>query len=182
MIARRRLLLALAGLSAWPLARAGELPPAPAGFTWFTSTNGAGTFLRPDGWFTKEETHGNTQAVFITKTSIADGGDFDIGLTVNAFDRVSLRGVKPSAWAASMIARLAKRGRILKADVVKGNAVDMNVVRLLDTARGAPVVVHYLTIGDDAKDRGWLIFFEAPQTDWDANYPIGRAMLDAFGL
>jgi hypothetical protein len=185
MSTRRRLLLALAGLcgvAAWPGARAGELPPAPAGFTWFTSTNGAGTFLRPDGLFAKEETHGDTRAVFITKTSIADGGDFDVGFTVNAFDHVSRGGATARAAATALIARLAKRGRVLLADVVKGNALDMNVVRIVDTARGAPVVIHYLTIGDDARDRMWLIFFEAPQSEWDAHYPLGRAMLNGFGL
>ena len=185
MSTRRQLVQALAGLCgamALPGTRAGTLPPAPAGFTWFTSTNGAGTFLRPDGWFAKEETHGDTQAVFITKTSIADGGNFDIGFTVNAFEHVSRGGKTPSATATSLIARLATRGRVLLTDVVKGNALDMNVVRIVDTARGAAVVIHYLTIGDDAKDRVWLIFFEAPQAEWGANYPLGRAMLNAFGL
>jgi hypothetical protein len=71
---------------------------------------------------------------------------------------------------------------VLKAGVVKGNTVDMNVLRVVDKAGGPPVVIHYLAIGDDAKDRAWLIFFEAPQSEWDANYPTAQAMLNAFGL
>ncbi len=182
---RRGLLLAmtaLCGLVAAPRALAGDLPPAPAGFTWVTPANGAGSFLRPDGWFTKEETQGDTQAFFVTKTPIVDGGRFDVGFTVNAFHHLARHGRAPSVWARAMLARLAAGRQTLKSGVVKGNAVDMNVLRVVDTAGGPPVVIHYLAIGDDAKDCGWLIFFEAPQPEWDADYPIAQTMLNGFGL
>jgi len=36
-------------------ARASEAPPPPKGFTWLVAKNKVGTFLKPDGWFVKEE-------------------------------------------------------------------------------------------------------------------------------
>ena len=180
-----RLLLAIVtvvALGAAPPASAQQLPPPPAGFTWVEAVNGAGSFLRPDGWFTKEEEQGDTHAFFVTKTPIGHGGRFDIGLTVNAFDHVARRGAPPSAWASAMAARLTIGREVLKSTVVKGNAADMHIVRVVDTRGGRPVVIHYLVIGNDAKDRAWLIFFEAPQSDWDATYPIAQPMLNAFGL
>ena len=185
MSLRRRLLLAMAGLcslAAMGPASAGEQPPPPAGFPLVSAANAAGTFLRPDGWSTKEETRDGTQAFFITKTPLADGARFDVGFTVNAFDHVSRTGTAPSAWARAMVARLASGRQVIKSGVVKGNAVDMNLLDVVDTAGGPPVVIHYRAMGDDAKDRAWLLIFEAPQSEWDANVAIAHTMLDAFGL
>lgn len=180
---RRRLLFAGA-LAAWPRARAAEapagLPPAPAGFTWIVARNGVGTFLCPQGWFVKEESRGDTDALFITKQDIAATGRFTVGMTIDRIARVSRKAGSASAWASGMAASLAKRREVLRSGVVKGAAGDMNVLRVRDAAAG--VILHYITVAKDAEDAAWLLIFEAPEAEWDADERVSRPMLNAFGL
>ena len=72
-------------------ATADELPQPPDGFTWHVSENRVGTFLRPDGWFVREEGEKSDKAVFISKEDIAKDGVFTTGLSVNRVPRVSAR-------------------------------------------------------------------------------------------
>ena len=53
-------------------------------------------FLKPSGWFYREETQPGTLAVFITKEDISKVGEFQTGMSLNVFqlrkDRAVDRG------------------------------------------------------------------------------------------
>jgi hypothetical protein len=69
-------------------AKADEIPAPPVGFTWFVSANKVGTFLKPDGWFVKEEGAKSDKALFITKENIGENKRFSTGLSVNMIPSV----------------------------------------------------------------------------------------------
>jgi hypothetical protein len=159
------------------------LPPTPEGFSWFESTSGVGTFLKPEGWFSKEETVNNTNAVFITKENVEAYGKFTTGMTVNKFNNWSQsNNSKPSQYAAAFAAKSAASGKVLINTIVKGNQDDMHVARVLSDNAGTPTIVHNLAIGIDSKDEVYLIIYESPESDWEANYKQGREMLNFFFL
>jgi hypothetical protein len=160
-----------------------DLPPPPPGFQWYDTKNGVGAFLRPDGWFVKEESRGATNAVFISRENIDSTGRFVVGLTVNEFTHISARGgAKPSAFARSYASQLAQTMEVLKSDVVEGNASDMHVVRVKGNNGGVSTIAHHIAIGNDARDSAYIIIFEAPENEWDAAMEQGGLMLNFFFL
>jgi hypothetical protein len=115
-----------------PTSSATGVPPTPEGFSWFESKSDVGTFLIPDGWFSKEETIKNTDAVFISKENIEAYGKFTTGMTINKFNNWSQSNdLKPSQYAAAFAANRAATGKVLINTIVKGNQDDMHIVRVL---------------------------------------------------
>jgi hypothetical protein len=176
--------LFLAGCQMNKVASSGNgLPPSPEGFSWFTSKSGVGSFLKPEGWHTKEETDKNTDAVFITKENLEANGQFITGMTVNKFNNWSQSNKsKPSQYAEAFVAKSATTGTVLINTIVKGNQVDMHVVRVLSDNAGTLTIVHYLAVGFDSNDELYLIIYESPESDWDTNYKQSKEMLNFFFL
>lgn len=185
-IARIRLFAAILLVSLPILAAQGaddDLPSPPAGFQWYVTKNGVGAFLRPDGWFVKEESKGSTKALFITREDIDSVGRFVVGLTVNELTHMSKRGgAKPSAFARSYASDLAQRMEVLKAGVVEGNTADMHIVRVKGDNDGVATIIQHIAIGNDKLDSAYILIFEAPASEWDAVMEKGGPMLNMFSL
>ena len=177
-------LLFLAGCKTSPTQETDTgLPSPPSGFSWHESINGAGSFLKPDGWFVKEESKGSTNAVFISKESIENNGRFLTGMSVNQLNYWSKsKKTKPSKYAEVFATKIATTGKVLKRTVVKGNQDNMYVVRVLGDNKGTPTITHHLAIGMDSKDQVYLISYESPESEWKANYNYAREMLNFFFL
>ena len=155
----------------------------PPGFTFYESKNKTGSFLRPDKWFLKEEISGETRALFITKEDIDVAGHFFTGLAVNKVPSVmSKTKTSASKYAKEVADRLRATGIILRAGVISGNSIDMNIVRKKLDKGGTPVIVHYITIGNDGADTFYLISFEAPESSWEEDMKFGTPMLNFFAL
>jgi hypothetical protein len=155
----------------------------PPGFTWQESKIDVGAFLRPDGWFLKEEVKGDTRALFITREDIERSGSFATGFSVNKVPNFFQKTkTSPSAYARAIAARLRTSGKVLRESVVAGEFPEMNIVRVKFIKDGISVIVHYITIGDDKKDVFYLISFEAPERDWEEQIKIGTPMLNFFAL
>ena len=173
----------LASCASPPTGKPIALPPPPSGFVWHTAQNGAGSFLRPDDWFVKEEVSNETSAVFITRERIEAGGRFTVGLTVNRLAQFSKHSsVKPSVYAQQYVQALRSHPEVLKGGVVKGNASDMHVARIRGTNNGVSTIVHHIAIGIDSKDAVFIILFEAPETEWEQSFASGKPMLNSFIL
>ncbi|WP_283132574.1 hypothetical protein [Enterovibrio norvegicus] len=159
------------------------LPSPPHGFSWYESVNGVGSFLKPDGWFVKEESSGQTNAVFISKENIEASARFLTGMTVNQMNSWSdSNSSKPSQYAHEFAKKIASSGEVLINTVIKGNQNDMHVVRLLSNNSGKATIVHYLAIGMDSRDQLYLIIYESPEPEWGANENNAREMLNLFFL
>jgi hypothetical protein len=160
-----------------------DLPAPPEGFQWYDTKNGVGAFLRPDGWFVKEEVRGGAKALFISREDIDSAGRFVVGLTVNEITRMSARGTaKPSAFARNYASQLAQKMEVLDSGVVEGNTSDMHVVRVKGDNGGVATIAHHIAIGNDSLDSAYIIIFEAPASEWDAAIEKGRPMLNTFFL
>jgi hypothetical protein len=160
-----------------------DLPPPPPGFQWYDTKNGVGAFLRPDGWFVKEESREGTNALFISREDIDSADRFVVGLTVNEFTHMSARGgAKPSAFARSYASELVRKMEVLKSGVVEGKASDMHIVRVKGTNDGISTIAHHIAIGNDALDSAYIIIFEAPANEWDEAMEKGGPMLNFFFL
>jgi hypothetical protein len=177
-------LLATAGCNTVPSNQASTgVPPSPSGFSWHQSVNGTGSFLKPNGWFVKEESKGKTNAVFISKENIVTNGHMVTGMSVNQVnDWTQSNSSKPSQYASAFAAKIATTGKVLKSGVVRGNQDDMHVVRVLGVNNGIPTIVHHLAIGMDSKDQVYLISYESPETNWESNYRYAKEMLNFFIL
>jgi hypothetical protein len=159
------------------------LPSPPSGFKWHEAKNKVGAFLVPDGWFVKEESDQDTEAIFVTREDIDVAGRFIVGLTVNEFANISKRTRgSASKFARSYAETLKKEKVVLKSGVVKGNSFDMNVARVRGDNNGVATIVHHIAIGNDAQDRVYLLIFEAPEREWETESKHAEPMLNAFAL
>ena len=158
-------------------------PTAPAGFTWYEATNGVGTFLRPDGWFIKEETKNGTKALFITREKMAQSKRFSVGLSVNKITGFSRRYNAPaSTYAKAHIARIKRRYETITSGEVKGNKYTMFVARISGMNGNVRTIVHHIAVGMDDEDEVFLIWFEAPADEWNLLKGVGRPILNYFLL
>src|SRR5207253_2668928 len=60
-----------------------ELPNAPSGFTWQEVPELKAAFLKPNGWFFKQENSKGTLAYFITQEDLTKSSEFSTGLSLN---------------------------------------------------------------------------------------------------
>lgn len=177
-------LLALWGCQSSPVKQSSpSLPSAPTGFSWVTSDIGIGSFLKPDGWYEKEESKGDTNALFISRKNVGAGGIFEVGLSVNQINSWSTKqSSTPSQYAKAYAGKLLSTGEVLKQGVVKGNFPEMNIVRVRSINEGASTIVHHIAIGMNAADKVYLMSFEAPESQWEAEMQKGGPMLNFFIL
>ena len=175
------LLLTLPGCQQNQVRQFPDLPAPPPGFSWIE--NSIGAFLKPDGWFEKVESKGNTKALFISREEISHAGGFKVGMSVNQVNAWSAgQTTKPSQFAKIFVGKIAKEGELLKLAVVAGSHPDMNVVRIRGDINGVATIVHHIAIGIDSTDQVYLISFEAPELEWDEEIKKGGPMLHLFIL
>lgn len=159
------------------------LPTPPSGFSWITSKNGMGSFLKPNGWFEKEDSQGGTNVLFIAKDKIKKNGQIETGLSVTQINAWSSKHTnKPSQYAQSYAADLATTGTVLKQGVMQGDFPDMNVVRLRRDNKGVSTIAHHIAIGQDTADKVYILSFESPENQWELESQKGREMLNNFIL
>ena len=176
-------LVAVLLLSTVGIARTSDRPPAPGGFTWYEAENGAGTFLRPDGWHVKEESRNGTNALFISREDLGKNGRLLVGLSVNQFTDFSRRSsARPSTYAQSFIQGIMKNRETIRAGKVEGNKDTMHVARVVGLNGTVRTIVHYIAVGMDGEDEVFLLWFEAPESEWERSYEFARSMLNYFIL
>ncbi len=164
-----------------------DRPPAPAGYSWQECTAMKASFLKPDGWFFKEEKKGDTTACFITKEEIiGEKGEFQTGLSVNAITHLSQKSkLKPTEYAKEFLS--LKTDKIIKSSELLPWAVgQIKGYHLLKKIHypGYPEAInmHMIVLGNDETDVLYIIFFESPVSEWDKNIPVGKTMTETFGL
>lgn len=168
------LLLALPCFAQVPAAAVGA--EAPVGFSWQADEATHVELLKPDGWFVRSETQGDTSAIFITREEIRPPEPFQTGLSLNVVHGVRQKtGVASSTYARTLLEQIAtKHERLLEfANDDNGFA---NAGLRVATASPAKVI-HYYAVSDDRRDLLFLFVFESPKEDWEAAWSIGEPML-----
>lgn len=163
---------------------AGDLPDPPEGFSWVVSKNKIGTFLKPEGWFLKEEYEGATKALFITKENIEEQGRFETGFSVNMVSGVGARaGIPATEYAKQFLFGFTEKFKVLKKYTVPSqNGYQAVGLRYSGDNQGITTVVNILAVAHDREDVLYLLIFEAPQEIWDAEWEKGRVLLNQFAL
>jgi hypothetical protein len=151
-----------------------DLPTPPAGFMWQQVPELKAAFLRPDGWFFKQEEQKGTVAYFISKESIEKDGGFNTGLTVNVF-----RGLKEPAvgHAEAFIGQIASQMHGEKWERTVGPFQEFGC-----DAADSQSVMRYLAIANPKTNTLYLFIFESPVSDWDSAWKLGKQIMDNLAI
>lgn len=162
-----------------------DLPNPPQGYTWQWCEGIKAGFLKPDGWYFKEEEKGDTKAFFISKESADKEGMFKTGLSVNAVKYASVKTRKlPSEYARESINKM----RLLlecKDSFPAGDGVYFKGYACICHSKSPLLVMvmqYTLALGNDNTGTFYLIVFESPETEWDQAWKIGRPIIDNLAL
>jgi hypothetical protein len=155
-----------------------ELSPAPTGFTWQEIPELKAAFLRPDGWFFKSESAKGTLAYFITKESIANGGEFQTGLTVNVFH---LKKDSAIERGKGMVDELTAKRHGTKWSRDVGPFKEFGCLTK-DTDSTGTTIMQTLTVANPKTNTLYMFIFESPESDWDAAWKIGKPILDSLAI
>ncbi len=162
---------------------ASDLPDAPNGYEWYTSKNGVGIFLQPNGWFVLEEQKNDTNALFITKEKIENGSRFITGITVNQINTFSKKSeLKPSLYAQDWAVGMGKKYQVLHSFTIPGPSGNMYGIRVRGDNNGEPTILHFLSVGNNDEDKVYSIIFETPESLWESNFEVAKPVLNGFGL
>lgn len=154
----------------------------PDGFDYYTAENGVGTYLVPNGWYVKEETQKGTDALFITREDIDTQGHFEVGFTVNRVPDFSEHtATAATTYAKNFAEQLVVEHDALYSDTITQEGETLNVVRVRLNDEPS-TIVHYITLGRADRDEFYLIFFEAPQDEWEQAFKTGKILLDGISL
>ena len=157
-------------------------PPAPEGFTWKKLDAIKASFLMPNGWHFKAETHGATLAYFLSEESIDAKAEFETGLTLNVFH---LRQDKAQERAVGVLAEYAQApGNELVEAWEAGTGVVKGVGgRIRKVEKGyPPLMLVVVAIGNSRTNALYVLIFESPESRWKQAWEKGEKMLDLFLL
>ena len=170
-------LLFVTVLFALPLS-ADDLPNPPAGFGWQKVPAIKASFLKPDGWFFREEVQKGTQAYFITKEDISKTGEFNTGLTLNVFHLKSDSAVERGKL---LIDNMASKHNVKSWSHTVGPFQEFGC-DLKDTDATGTTIMHALTVANPKTNTLYLFMFESPEADWPAAWKLGKPIMDTLAL
>lgn len=148
-----------------------ELPPAPAGYEWARCPDIGGALLVPDGWSFRRVAAGDGLAYFITKRPWEPPASFETGLTFNVlWDVPGKTGLSPVEYGRRYV-DAAKSTE----DVVRSWETQLgpfNAFGLVFKGDGEDegFTFYHLVIGNDRTGTAFLVLFEAPTSDWEADW------------
>ncbi len=145
-------------------------PAAPAGFHWHVAENGAGSFLRPDGWHVAEGAEGDSVVTLsISKEPLAEDGTITTGMTVKRISHVTERtGQKPTDYAQGLLATYrTKNLRVIASyGVPEQHGYQGYALRYNSGARGAETTANLLAIASTRGDVVYVLTLKAPAAEW----------------
>ena len=161
-----------------PTLRALDLPKPPQGFTWQEIPELKAAFLKPDGWFFKQESEKGTLAFFITKEELKGSGQFETGLTVNVF---RLKQDSAVERGKDLIEKMASEHHAKQWEQSVGTFKEFGCL-IKDTDSSGTIVLHSLTIANPKTNTLYLFMFESPESKWDAEWKLGKQIMDSLAI
>ncbi|MGD0889451.1 MAG: hypothetical protein ABR889_09410 [Acidobacteriaceae bacterium] len=155
-----------------------DLPKPPSGFTWQEIPELKAAFLRPDGWFFKQEANKGTLAYFITKEDMNKTGEFETGLTVNVF---RLKQESAVDRGKTMIDQMVLKDHGTKWARTVGSFQEFGC-QMEDTDSTGTTVMQALTVANPKTNTLYLFLFESPKSDWDVAWKLGKPIMDSLAI
>ena len=152
-----------------------DVPPPPPGFTWEEIPELKAAFLKPNGWFFKQEEQKGTLAYFITKEDIDKSGRFQTGLSVNVFHLKK----DPAVEKGRYIIATAKHGQKWTREV--GPFREFGCLAK-DTDSTGIVVMQSLTVANPKTNTLYLFVFESPESEWEDAWKTGKQIMDMLAI
>jgi hypothetical protein len=155
-----------------------DLPKPPDGFSWQKVPEIKAAFLKPTGWFFKEERVTGSLALFITKENIGENGQFQTGLTVNVFH---LKKDSAIDRGRALIENLATNhgGKALQQTF--GPFQEFS--SLVTISGSTPQTKMYaLTVANPKTNTLYMFIFESPESEWESAWKIGKPIIDELAL
>lgn len=166
-------------------ALAGEMPPAPNGYSWVKCGEIKGAFLMPMGWYFKKGQKGVTQGYIFSKENIDESEEYFVGLSVNVVKNISQKtGIRPSSYANEFINQAIAKNEIFKSPWVTNREPfkSYGVVVLNRNDAKGDFITHNLAIANDTTGTLYLLVFESPAKTWESSWKIAEPMLKKFML
>jgi hypothetical protein len=161
-----------------PQCSAIELPKPPEGFTWQEIPELKAAFLKPNGWFFKQEIQKGTLAYFITKENLEQNDQFDTGLTINVF---RLKRDSAVDHGKVLIGNMALQHHVEMWSRTYGPFQEFGC-EFNDTDASGSIMMHALTIANPKTNTLYLFIFESPVSGWDAAWKIGKQIMDNLAI
>jgi len=158
--------------------RALDLPKPPSGFTWQQIPELKAAFLKPDGWFFKQESDKGTLAFFITKEDLKRSGQFETGLTVNVF---RVRQGSAVERGKALIEKMASEHHAKQWEQSFGPFKEFGCL-IKDTDASGTIVMHSLTMANPKTNTLYLFMFESPESKWDVEWKLGKQIMDTLAI
>lgn len=155
-----------------------DLPKAPSGFTWQEVPELKAAFLKPNGWFFKQENSKGTMAYFITKEDLAKNGQFDTGLTINVFHLKQSSAVERGK---AMIEQMASKHHVNTQARAFGPFQEF-ACEMIDTDASGTTEMRALTIANPKTNTLYLFIFESPVDTWESAWKLGQQIMDMLAL
>jgi len=155
-----------------------DLPKAPSGFTWQEVPELKAAFLKPNGWFFKQENNKGTMAYFITQEDLAKNGEFATGLTINVFH---LKGSSAVERGKALIDQMASQHHVKTQARAFGPFQEFGC-ELKDTDATGTIEMQALTVANPKTNTLYLFIFESPLTSWDAAWKLGQQIMDMLAI
>jgi hypothetical protein len=155
-----------------------DLPKAPSGFTWQEVPELKAAFLKPNGWFFKQESSKGTIAYFITQEDLAKNGEFATGLTINVFH---LKEGSAVDRGKTLIDQMASQHHVKTQSRAFGPFQEF-ACDLKDTDASGTVQLHALTVANPRTNTLYLFIFESPVDTWDTAWKLGQQIMDMLAI
>lgn len=166
-----------------------KLYKPPPGFEWQECEGARLWILKPKEWFFKYGSKKDTETFALSKENIDKEGAFRTGLTVNYVTDLSQRAKVTATQYAEQFAKIAIREHerigpaIVKTiDVPDYGPVRFFIFRIRIDEPPEPLVMHNVIVADDKTDCLHIMFFEAPEDEWESAWKVGDLMLKKFSL
>jgi len=172
---------------------AAQLPNLIDGYSWVTCEGMKAKFLKPDGWYFKEDKVYETNTCFITKEQIAwplPTSEYETGLTVSATPNIPQKTGQPvsefafdfinqaESWISDHFGsnrNISQQSEVTTASLSNsgGNFNGTSYRRFITVDNPATKVVLIVTTNDSTGTM-YTMLFESPELKWEENKETGE--------
>ncbi len=163
------------------------LPEPPEGYEWVIAPESFVAFLVKEGWYYLEEFETDVNAYFVTQENIADLGFFTTGLTMNVFTNVEGDAAEFAELFITLMSQAETTTEVLASGDYEEDGLASFWVVIL-TEHDDPAyseadrfkTIYFLSYANTTNNYLYLILFESPTGDWEAQEETAEILLTSF--
>ena len=162
-----------------PVATCATVPDPPNGFSWKQVPQIKAAFVVPDGWHFLEETKGKTLAIFITRESISENGEFETGVSVNVFRNNPSAPVRLKAMVEGVASKYGSEVATAAFDPFGRLSTRFDSTKDPSGKRIRTVMIALVNVYTKTC---YFVTFESPIDQWEKAWSIGEVVINTLAL